>query len=268
MLETESVRIIRDQDVVSNVISEIQPGHLAGGEVSAVSPVRQLEVIDVRHITHVAVVIGGIVVVVVDRDEGGAVLYVDQVILIRAVVDGDVILAIVLVIVKIVVRCGNRGKVVVIEVVCVVVVIPGLKIILIGIAVVVRCVGIQKIRQLDIGLIVVGRIRCVMYGIEGFIVAVYDLRGGRVSTTVIIGHIPVSVLYRFGRRGIIFLFFVCGKYSIRPASGCPASIRFITIAQNPIPHGLESVDCPVDQIRISNKRGGNKLNSDDKTPYP
>ena len=90
VLEAEGVGVIRDQLVICRVIPHIQSRHLRGGEGGAVAPVLELVVIDVRHVPYVLVVfVIRSVIGIVDRDEGGRVLHVYQIVLVRAVVDGD-----------------------------------------------------------------------------------------------------------------------------------------------------------------------------------
>ena len=99
-------------------------------------------VLQIRYVPNITVIVGSVVVVIIDYDKSGTVLYIDQIVFIGAVVDGNVILPIVLVIVKIIVCCRSRRKIIVIVVVGVVIVISGLEICMVSIIVIIGCVCI------------------------------------------------------------------------------------------------------------------------------
>ena len=147
MLEAECVRVVRDLDVIGYIIAEVQPGHLRSGEGGAVAPIFQLVVVDVGNIPDLFIV-DGIVVGVIDGDEGGRILYVNEVVFIRTVVDGDVIAAVVLVVIEVVLRVIVLVEGSIVVVIRRVVVVPGLKVCAVGIVVcdVVRGIAVQEVR--------------------------------------------------------------------------------------------------------------------------
>ena len=147
MLEAERVRVVRDLDVIGYIIAEVQPGYLRSGEGGAVAPIFQLVVVDVGNIPDLFIV-DGVVVGVIDGDEGGRILYVNEVVFIRTVVDGDVIAAVVLVVIEVVLRVIVLVEGGIVIVIRRVVVVPGLKVCAVGIIVcdVVCGIAVQEIR--------------------------------------------------------------------------------------------------------------------------
>ena len=125
---------------------------------------------------------------------------------------GDVIAAVVLVVIEIVLGVIVLGELVVIVVVGGVVVVPGLEICAVGIIIVVRGVLVQEVLQLDIGFVVVcGRVvGGVVDGIEGLVVAVNDLGVAGIPASVVVGDVAVFVLHAAGGCGIVVLGFVSG----------------------------------------------------------
>ena len=217
VLEAQGIGIIRDQLVICHVIVQIQTGHLGGGEGGAVAPVLQLVVVDVGHVPDVLVVlvVRG-VVGVIDGNKGGGVLDVYQIILVCAVVDGNVIAAVVLVVIKVVLGVVVLGEIGIVVVIGGVVVVPGLEIRAIGVLIIggigdVVCgVVVEEVREPDIGLVIVRVVGGVMDGVEGLVVAVNDSHIRGVTATVIVGYIAIFVLYAAGGRGIVLLGFVGG----------------------------------------------------------
>ena len=124
VLEAQGIGIIRDQLIICHVIVQIQTGHLGGGEGGAVAPVLQLVVIDVGHV----------------------------IILVCAVVDGDVIAAVVLVVVQVILDIVILIELSVVVIVGSIVVVPGLEICAIGIFIadVIGSILIEKVRKLNI----------------------------------------------------------------------------------------------------------------------
>ena len=122
-------------------------------------------------------------------------------------VDGDIIAAVVLVVVKVILGVIVLGKLVVIVVVRRVVVVPGLEIRAVGVVVVIRSVLIQKIFQSDICFVVVGCgiIGGVMNRIESFVVAVDDLGVGCIAASIIVGDIATFILDAARGGGVIIL---------------------------------------------------------------
>ena len=53
-----------------------------------------------------------------------------------------------------------------------------------------------------------------MDSIEGLIVAVNDIGGGRVAASVVVGHVAIFVLHAAGRGGIVFLRSISTKLCI------------------------------------------------------
>ena len=214
VLEAQGIGIIRDQLVICHVIVQIQTGHLGGGEGGAVAPVLQLVVVDVGHVPDVLVVlvVRG-VVGVIDGNKGGGVLDVYQIILVCAVVDGNVIAAVVLVVIKVVLGVVVLGERSVIVVVGGIVVVPGVKIRAVGVLIIggigdVVCgVIVEEIREPDIGLVIVRVVGGVMDGVEGLVVAVDDSHIRGVAAAVIVGYIAGAVYYATGTSGIIILWF-------------------------------------------------------------
>ena len=151
VLEAQGIGVIRYQLVIDHVIAEDHSGHFVSAQGGAVAPVRQLVVIDVGYVTVLFVMVDGIIIGVIDRHEGGRILHVHQVIFIRAVVYGDIVPAVVLVIIEIVLGIIVFGELVKIVVVCGIVVVPGLEIRAVGVLVadVIGRVLIQKIGQLE-----------------------------------------------------------------------------------------------------------------------
>ena len=79
MLEAEGVRVIRHQLVVCRVVAQVQTGNLRGREGGAVATVLELVVINVGDIPGLLVIIIGGIVGIIDSDEGGGILNVNQV---------------------------------------------------------------------------------------------------------------------------------------------------------------------------------------------
>jgi hypothetical protein len=214
VLEAQGIGIIRDQLVICHVIVQVQTGHLRGGEGGAVAPVLQLVVVDVGHVPDVLVVlvVRG-VVGVIDGDEGRRVLDVYQIVFVRAVVDGDVIAAVVLVVIEVILRVVVLGERSVIVIVGGIVVVPGVEIRAIGVLIIggigdVVCgVVVEEVRETDIGLVIVRVVGGVMDGVESFVVAVNDSHIRGVTATVIVGYIAGAVYYATGTSGIIILWF-------------------------------------------------------------
>ena len=212
VLEAQGIRVIRDQLVVCHVIVQVQTGHFGGREGGAVAAVLQLVVIDVGHVPDVAVilVVRGIIGVI-DGDKGGGILDVHQIVLVCAVVNGDVIAAVVLVVVEVilgVIVFGERGVIVIVGGI---IVVPGFEIRAVGILIVGRAgdviggVVIQKVREPDVGLVIVRVIGGIVDGVEGLVVAVDDFHVRGVAATVVVGYIAVLILHAAGGCGVIFL---------------------------------------------------------------
>ena len=178
MLETEGIGVIRHQLIIGNVIAEVQASHLSGRKGGAVAPVLKFIVIDVGNVSDFLFVIDicGIVGII-DCDEGGRILYIDQVVFICAVVDGDIITAVVLVVVEVILG--------------VVVLVEGSIVVIVG----------------------SGGAIDVVNGIEGFVITVNDLGIGGVPAPVVVGHVAVLVLNAAGGRGVVFLRRVHGIFS-------------------------------------------------------
>lgn len=128
MLEAQGVGIVRYQLVIDHVIAEDHSGHFVSAQGGAVAPVRQLVVVDVGYVTVLFIMVDGIIIGVIDRHEGRRILHVHQVIFIRAVVYGDIVPAVVLVIIEVVLGIIVFGELVKIVVVCGIVIVPGLEI--------------------------------------------------------------------------------------------------------------------------------------------
>ena len=212
VLEAQGIRIIRDQLVICHVIVQVQAGHLGGGEGGAVAPVLQLVVVDVGHVPDVLVVlvVRG-VVGVIDGNKGGGVLDVYQIILVCAVVDGDVIAAVVLVVIEVILRVVVLGEIGIVVVIGGVVVVPGLEVRAVSVLIgdIVRCVVVEEVRKFNISLVIV---RCrivggIVNGIERLVVAVNDFRIGRVPASVIVRHIAGTIYYTTGTDCVIVLWF-------------------------------------------------------------
>lgn len=212
VLEAQGIGIIRDQLVICHVVVQIQTGHLGGGEGGAVAPVLQLVVVDVGHVPDVLVVlvVRG-VVGVIDGNKGGGVLDVYQIILVCAVVDGDVIAAVVLVVIEVVLGVIVLGERSVIVVVGGIVVVPGVEIRAVGVLIIggigdVVCgVIVEEIREPDIGLVIVRVVGGVMDGVEGLVIAVDDSHIRGVAATVIVRHVAGFIYYTVSAVSIIIL---------------------------------------------------------------
>ena len=207
MLKAQRVGIVRHKLVVFDIIAEVHSGHFRSGQGGTVAAILELVVVDVGDVAHLLVVDVGGVVGVIHRDKGGGILDINEVVLVRAVVDGDVIAAVVLVVIEIVLGVIVLGELVVIVVVGGVVVVPGLEVCAVGVIIVVRGVLVQEVLQLDIGFVVVcGRVvGGVVDGIEGLVVAVDDLGIIGISASVVVGDVAVFVLHAAGWRGIVGL---------------------------------------------------------------
>ena len=120
MLEAQSIRIICYQLIIDYIIAEVHSGHFGRGQAGAVAAVLQLVVVDIGYVSdRITVVIGGIVGVI-DSDKGGGILDIYKIVFICTIVDGDIVLAVVLIIVKVVLS--------VVVIVSSIIVIPGLEI--------------------------------------------------------------------------------------------------------------------------------------------
>ena len=236
MLEAQGVRVVCDQLVIRHVIPHVQSGDLSRCQIGAVAAVFELVVIDVGHIAVLFVMIDGVVIGVVDCHESRRILHVYQIILVRAVVYGDIVPAVVLVIVQIVLGIIVLGERVVIIVVGRIIVIPRLEIRAVGVLIgnVVRGVLVQKVGQLDISLIVVGVIGRIMDRVKGPVIAVDDLGVGRVSAPVVVGHVARLVHHAAGRGRIILLRLVGRKQGIQITDRSPAAQRLRAVAGKPL----------------------------------
>ena len=161
MLETERVGVIRHQLIVFHIVAEVYPGYFCGGQSGAVAAIFQFVVVDVGHVSRLFIIIDGIV-------KGRGILNIYEIIFVRAVVDGQIVAAVILIVIQVI-----RS---IIVIVCGIVVIPGLEIRAIGIVVVIGGVLVQEVRQLDVGLIVVCIIGGVMDSIKSFIIAINNPR--------------------------------------------------------------------------------------------
>ena len=129
-------------------------------------------------------------------------------------VDGDVIAAVVLVVIEVILRVVVLGERSVIVIVGGIVVVPGVEIRAIGVLIIggigdVVCgVVVEEVRETDIGLVIVRVVGGVMDGVEGLVVAVNDSHVRGVAATVIVGYIAIFVLYATGGRGVVLLGFV------------------------------------------------------------
>ena len=232
MLEAQSVGVICDQLVIRHVIPHVQSGDLSRCQIGAVAAVLELVVIDVGNVADVAVilVIRG-VVGIIDGNEGRGVLDVYQIVFIRAVVDGDIIAAVVLVVIQIVLGIVvflEGGIVVIIR--CVVVV-PGFEVRAVGVLViggagdVVGGVVVQEVRKADVRLVVVRVVGGVMDSVEGLVIAVNDFDICCISTAIVVGDVAVLVLYATGGLSIVFLRPVNREEGIQSARKGPSSQR-------------------------------------------
>ena len=197
MLEAQGIRIVRHKLIIRNIVVDIQSADFDRGQGGAVAAILQLVVVDVGHVSDFFIIVNSVVVGIVDGDEGRRVLDIYQVVFVRAVVNGNIVAAVILIIVKIV------GSVIV--VVGGIIIIPGLKICTVGVVIVIGGVPVQEVRELDVGLVVVCVIGSVMDGVEGLIVAVNDVGGSRIAAPVVVGHITIFVLHAAGRGGIVSL---------------------------------------------------------------
>lgn len=234
VLQTKSIRIFGNELIVCNVITQIQAGDLVRRKGITVPAVVQFEVIDIGN---VPIIIGdriiNVVISVINCDKGGRILNVDQVVFIGAVVDGNIVFAVVRIVI------GLAGVVVV--GILSIIVIPRFQLCAVGIVVVIRCIRIQKVRQLHIRRIIVRIIRGIVNRIEGLVVAVNDLRSRSIATAIVVGHVAVLVLRRLRGCGIVFLFFVRSK----SASAQPETVHPPSGSEklNPVIH-LERVSRP------------------------
>ena len=103
------------------------------------------------------------------------------------------------------------GEAAVIVIVGSVIVIPGFEVRTVGVIVIVGGVAVEEVRELDVGLIVIGVVRSIMDGIEGLVIAVDNLGTGGVSTPVVVGYIAIFILHAVGRGGIVFLRLTSGN---------------------------------------------------------
>ena len=217
MLEAQGVRVVCDQLVIRHVIPHVQSGDLSRCQIGAVAAVFELVVIDVGDVSDFAVilVVRG-VIGVVDRDEGRRILDVYQIVFIRAIVDGDIIAAVVLVVIQIVLGIVvflEGGIVVIIR--CVVVV-PGFEVCAVGVFViggagdVVGGVVVQEVRKADVRLVVVRVVGGVMDSVEGLVVAVNDADIRCIAAAIVVGDVTLFVLHTAGGSGIVLLGFAGG----------------------------------------------------------
>ena len=102
VLEAEGVRVIRYQFIVRGIVAQVQTGDLRSCERGAVAAVLKLVVINVGDIPGLLVIIIGGIVGIVDGDEGRGILDVNQVIFVCAVVNGDIVTAVILVVVEVI----------------------------------------------------------------------------------------------------------------------------------------------------------------------
>ena len=215
VLEAQGIGIVRYKLVVGHIISQVQTGHFGSGQSGTVAAVLKLVIVDVGHIPHLLIIDIGGVIGIIDSDEGGRVLDVDQVILIRTVVDGNIISPIILIVIQIV-----SG---VIVVVCGIIIIPGLKIRAIGVVVIIGGILVQKVFKLNVGFVIVGGgiVRGIVDGIEGFVIAVDDIGSGGIAAPVVIGDVAIFVLHAAGRGGIVFLGLIHRKKGTQPINKHP-----------------------------------------------
>jgi hypothetical protein len=213
VLEAEGVRVIRYQFIVRGIVTQVQTGDLRSCERGTVAAVLELVVINVGDIPGLLVIIIGGIVGIVDGDEGRGILDVNQVIFVCAVVNGDVVAAVVLVVVEVVLGVIVLGEVIEIVLVFSIIVIPRFEIRAVGVIVIVGGIAVEEVGELDVGLIVVGVIRGVVDGVEGLIVAVNDFCGGGIAASVVVGYVAVFVLHAVGWRGIVFLWPISRKLS-------------------------------------------------------
>ena len=199
MLETQGIRIVRYKLVVGHIIPQIHSGHFGSGQGRTIATVLELIIVDVGHIPHLLIIDIGGIVGIVDGDEGGRILNINQVILVRTVVNGDVIATIILIVIQIVSS--------VIVVVRGIIVIPRLEIRAIGIIIVIGGVLIQKVFKLDVGFVIVGGgiIGGIVDGIEGFVITVDDIGSGGIAAAIVIGNVAIFVLHAASGGGIVFL---------------------------------------------------------------
>ena len=209
VLKAQGIRVIRDQLIIGHVIVQVQTGHFGGREGGAVAAVLQLVVVDVGHVPDFLIVIVGGVISIVDGDEGWGVLDVYQIILVCTVVNGDIIAAVILVVVEIILGVVVLVKSGVIVIVGRVIVVPGFEVRTVGIFItdVVGGVLVEEVRELDVGLIVIcGGVVCgVVDGVKGLVVAVDDFRVGSVAAAVIVRYITGTIYYTAGTSSVIIL---------------------------------------------------------------
>lgn len=67
-----------------------------------------------------------------------------------------------------------------------IIVIPRFEIRAISVIVIIRGVAIQKVRQLNIGAVVRGGVGGIIDGVEGLVIAVYDLGCSRIAATIVV----------------------------------------------------------------------------------
>ena len=137
MLETQSVGVIRHQLIVFHIVAEVYPGYFCGGQSGAVAAIFQFVVVDVGHVSRLFIIIDGIVIGIIDRDKGRGILNIYEIIFVRAVVDGQIVAAVILIVIQVI-----RS---IIVIVCGIVVIPGLEIRAIGIVVVIGGILVQEV---------------------------------------------------------------------------------------------------------------------------
>ena len=245
MLETEGIGVIRHQLIIGNVIAEVQASHLSGRKGGAVAPVLKLIVIDVGNVSDFLFVIDicGIVGII-DCDEGGRILYVDQVVFICAVVDGDIITAVVLVVVEVILGVVVLVEGSIVVIVGGIVIIPGLEIGAVGVIVrdIIGGVAVQEVRKFDIRFVIVGcgGVIGVVNGIEGFVIAVNDLGIGGVPAPVVVGHVAVLVLHAAGGRGVVLLRYIDIPHASNRVYWIPHTCILPTKASKPILYGRRS----------------------------
>ena len=239
MLEAQRVGIIRHQLIVFDIIAEIHSGHLSRRQTGAVPPILQLVVVDVGHVPYLLVVVYSCIVGIIDRDESRRILHVYQIVLICAVVYGDIVPAVVLVIVEIVLGVFVLREIVIIVIVCGVIIIPGLEIgaVAVFIGDIIGGVLVQEVRQLNVRLIIVGIVGRVMDRVEGPVIAVNDLGIGRIAATIIVGHIPGLVHHAAGNARIVILRLVHRVGVVGVVYRIPG-IRRAGAVVNPVGHHL------------------------------
>ena len=214
VLEAERIWVIHHQVVVGGVIVDIQAADLNRRQGGTVAAILQFEVVDVGNVSDMLAVIN-VVVDIVDGDKGWGVLDINQIVLIRAVINGDVVLAVILIVIKIIL-----GIVVIVRGI---VIVPGFELCAVGVVIVIGGVLVQEIFQFDICLIVVCVIRGIMNSVEGLIVAVDNLGIGGITATVVVGNITVFVLHTIGRGSIVVLGFVRRKKFIKISNWIPTT---------------------------------------------